>query len=199
VVGLAKIHPIKLEGIWEVGFALDVHTISSQFIGYDELGRERFQTERSVMGDLLYRLKYQSDIAVIPEMMEIITSVSDFNTIDVIVPVPPSNTGRKFQPVIEVAKAIGLRIGKPVHAGVVQKIKRTTQLKNVGDVEERKKILQGAFRIRSTGIYSGKTILLFDDLYQSGATLSAVTSVLYDQGKADSVKVLTLTKTRSSI
>ncbi len=198
---MAKIHPIKLEGIWEAGFALDVHTVRSQFIGYDELGRARFQTERSVIGDLLYRLKYQSDIAVIPEMMEIITSVSDFNTIDLIVPVPPSNTERKFQPVIEVAKAIGSRIGKPVHAGVVQKIKRTAQLKNVDDVEERKEILKGAFRISSNGtsICSGKTILLFDDLYQSGATLSAVTSVLYDQGKAGSVKVLTLTKTRSPV
>lgn len=194
---MAKIQPIKLEGIWKAGFALGEHTISSQFIGYDESGRERFHTERSVMGDLLYRLKYQSDIAVISEMMEIITSVSKFKTIDVIVPVPPSNTARKFQPVIEVAKAIGLRIGKPVHTGVVQKIKRTAQLKNVDDVEEREKILKGAFRIRTTGIYSGKTILLFDDLYQSGATLSAVTSVLYDQGKAGSVKVLTLTKTRS--
>jgi predicted amidophosphoribosyltransferase len=108
-----------LKGLWELGFALDEHTISSQFIGCDESGKERFQTERSVMEDLLYRLKCQSDIAVIPEMMEIITSFSDFNTIDFIIPVPPSNTGRKFQPVIEVAKAIGMRIGKPVHTGVV--------------------------------------------------------------------------------
>jgi predicted amidophosphoribosyltransferase len=45
---------------------------------------------------------------------------------------------------------------------------------------KKEKILQGAFRIRTTGIYSGKTILLFDDLYQCGATLFAVTSVLYN-------------------
>jgi len=75
VAGLAKIHTIKLKGLWELGFALDEHTISSQFIGYDESGRERFQTERSVMEDLLYRLKCQSDIAVIPEMR---TTANDY-------------------------------------------------------------------------------------------------------------------------
>lgn len=75
MAGLAKIHLIKLKGLWELGFALDEHTISSQFIGCDESGKERFQTERSVMEDLLYRLKCQSDIAVIPEMR---TTANDY-------------------------------------------------------------------------------------------------------------------------
>ena len=39
-------------------------------------------------------------------------------------------------------------------------------------------------------------ILLFDDLFRSGATLRAITEVLMQQGQAFTVRVLTLTKTR---
>jgi len=42
----------------------------------------------------------------------------------------------------------------------------------------------------------GRNILLFDDLYQSGATLNAITQSLKDKGKAKEVYALTLTITR---
>lgn len=40
-------------------------------------------------------------------------------------------------------------------------------------------------------------ILLFDDLYRSGATMNAITEVLYDEGYADDIYALTITRTRS--
>jgi predicted amidophosphoribosyltransferase len=43
---------------------------------------------------------------------------------------------------------------------------------------------------------SGKNLLLFDDLYRSGATVSAITELLKSQGKAKAVYLLTLTETR---
>ena len=192
-----EIHPIKIKGNWEVGYALDVHTKSSQFLGFDDLGRERFDTERSRMGELLYRLKYRGDRTVVQEILQLVLNFATFETIDVIIPVPPSHTNRPFQPVIEIAVAIGSRLNIPVLTNLVQKVKETPELKNVGDFEEREKILDGAFKVIPVGCLSGKTVLLFDDLYRSGATLSSLTAVLYDQGKAKSVKVLTLTKTRS--
>jgi len=85
-----EIHPIKIEGNWEIGYALDVHTKSSQFLGYDEFGKGLFDTERSQLGELLYRLKYRSDKSVIPEIVRLVTSFASFETIDVIIPVPPS-------------------------------------------------------------------------------------------------------------
>ena len=86
---------------------------------------------------------------------------------------------------------------QPRYALTRRPIKDTPELKNVEDFEERKKILKDAFTVRPVGVLSGQTVLLFDDLYRSGATLSSLTTVLYNQGKAKSVKVLTLTKTRS--
>lgn len=192
-----EIHPIKIKGNWEVGYALDVHTKSSQFIGYDDLGREMFDTERSRIGELLYRLKYRGDRTVVQEIVQLVLDFTTFETIDVIIPVPPSHTNRPFQPVIEIAVAIGSRLNITVLTNLVRKVKETPELKNVGNFEERKKILEGVFEVKPVGCLSDKTVLLFDDLYRSGATVSSLTAVLYDQGKATSVKVLTLTKTRS--
>lgn len=157
-----------------------------------------YETERSQIGELLYRLKYRSDQSVIPQIVRLVMAFAHFKTIDVIIPVPPSHTDQSFQPVVEVAKAIGAELNLPVLTDTVKKVKVTPALKNVEDVAERKKILQGAFEVSPQGVLSGKMVLLFDDLYRSGATLSSLTSVLYNQGKAKSVKVLTLTKTRSN-
>ena len=43
---------------------------------------------------------------------------------------------------------------------------------------------------------SGKVVLLFDDLYQSGATAGSVARVLKEQGNAAEICFLAITKTR---
>jgi competence protein ComFC len=43
----------------------------------------------------------------------------------------------------------------------------------------------------------GRRVLLFDDLYRSGATLSAAAHALQDEGKVAEVRVLAVTRTRS--
>ena len=47
----------KILGKWKEGFSLDLHTLSSVFIGDDEFGHPRFDTRRSEIGELLYKLK----------------------------------------------------------------------------------------------------------------------------------------------
>ncbi len=194
-----KIHPIKIEGNWDIGYALDIHTVSSQFIGYDEEGKQIFETERTKLGELVYKLKYRFDRSVIPEIVQIILSFATYKTIDVIIPVPPSNVHRSFQPVFEISKVLGEILKIPVLFDVIQKIKDTSELKNISDFEERAEILSDAFRVSSDVAIKGKTVMLFDDLYRSGSTLKAITRVLYDQGNVEKVKVLTLTRTRSKL
>ena len=78
----------------------------------------------------------------------------------------------------------------------VWKARETPQLKNIFDFDERLRLLDGAFEV-DRAIVEDKTVLLFDDLFRSGATLNAITSVLYDRGGARDILVLTLTRTRS--
>jgi len=110
---MVKIRPYKISGNWREGFALDLHTTSSEFMGHDEFGRPVFDTTRSEIGELQRRLE----------------------------------------------------------------------------------ILQDAFTIKAS-LVKGENILLFDDLYRSGATINAVSGILYKKGMVNCVDVLTLTRTR---
>ena len=49
---------IELLGNWKKGFAYDVHTLDSVYMGADEFGHDHWKTTRSEMGELVYRLKY---------------------------------------------------------------------------------------------------------------------------------------------
>ena len=77
-------------------------------------------------------------------------------------------------------------------------MKRTAQLKDLVEYDKRMAALDGAFMV-ATVRTEGKDILLFDDLYRSGATASVITKLLKNEGKAKTVRLLTLTRTRSKL
>lgn len=188
---------IQLKGNWKKGIALDLHTEKSEYLGMDDFGHEKFKTTRTEIGELLYNLKYKSEKKVIPDIIKYIKkSLNIVKDKDFIIPVPPSNRNRKFQPVFEIGDALSKEIGIPFIKNALFK-KSSTQLKNVTDLREREKILKNSISINSGIDFSEKNVLVIDDLYRSGATLRAVTDVLYKKGKAKNVFVLTLTKTRS--
>jgi len=195
---MVQINPKRITGSWTEGFALDFHTLSSDYIGDDEYGHPQFDTKRSEIGELLYRLKYRKDSSVLDD---IITTATQFIkstnwAVDSIVCVPPSRKGRKFQLVPPIAIGIGRVLGIDVCVDTIVKVKDTPELKNIFDFEERMRILKNGFQIRDP-VVAGNSILLFDDLYRSGATLNTVSSLLQREGKVKNVYVLTLTMTRS--
>lgn len=194
---MVDIRPTRIPGRFSNGFALDAHTTSSEFLGHDEYGHPRFESKRSEVGELLYKLKFRRDKNVIPEIAAVVGTFieSYLPKVELIVPVPPS-TPRPEQPVFLMIRAIGERIKVPVSEDCVWKVRDTPQLKDVFDFDERCRLLDGAFAVEPATV-RGKIVLLFDDLYRSGATLNAVTSVLYDPGGAKDVLALTLTRTRS--
>jgi hypothetical protein len=99
-----KINPRKLRGPWADGYALDVQTTGATFLGHDEYGRPRFDTVRSPLGELVYRLKYRGDRAGLQELVETAAGfLKNWGVkVDALVPVPPSRAGRKSQPVLSV-------------------------------------------------------------------------------------------------
>lgn len=102
---MANVNPMRIPGRWLQGYVLDYHTLSSEFLGYDEFGHGVFDTKRSDIGELLYRLKYRSDKAVMDAIVDTAFKfVASWKpTINIIVPVPPSKN-RVFQPVMEYQK-----------------------------------------------------------------------------------------------
>ena len=135
--------PRLIIGQWRKGYALDWQTISSQFAGYDEFGHPRFDTTRSEVGELLYRLKYRRDSGAVTDIVETaIKFLGKWNPpCDVIVPVPPS-THRPVQPVPVLSKAISERLNVPL-ADCVTRSRDIPELKNVSDLDERLQLLEG--------------------------------------------------------
>lgn len=160
----------------------------------------RFDTKRPPVGELLYQLKY-GRTQTAAQKQEIADQLADTAAhfvqnvwrlkIDAIVPVPPSNV-RSLQPVTVVAEALAARLGVPVCAGCLSKVKQTPQLKDITDYDKRKEALSGAFTV-APELTAGKTFLLFDDLHGSGATVGHIVEVLKNPGGAKAVYLLTLT------
>ena len=72
---MVEIKPKRIKGNWKDGFALDFHTVKSEYIGDDEYGHPQYNTTRSEIGELLYKLKYKRDNSV---LSDIITAASHF-------------------------------------------------------------------------------------------------------------------------
>jgi len=194
---LAKTNPQKINGKWQSGIALDVHTLSSTYMGVNEFGHEVYDTKRSEIGELLYRLKYKGDMAAAQEITDAAVAYlkPQLSKFDLIVPVPPSGT-RAVQPVITLAKGIGAKLGVPV-ADCLTTTRAATALKGVLDPAKRKELLDGLHAV-DTAQTKGRKVLLFDDLFRSGATMNAITDLLTTKGKVAAVRAFTITRTRSN-
>lgn len=195
-----EINPQKLEGHWNEGWALDLHTSSSHPIKDEDGNITGWDTKRPPVAEELYRLKYWKEqyrvAGIAKPASEFLDKYKSKWQIDLIIPIPPSDTKRDFQPVYEMAKSIGKLTSLPVDFTTLKKIKSTSQLKEIEDPDKRKEILKDAFSINLNAL-NGKDVLLFDDLYRSGETLNAVCDIIMNKGKARGVYVLTITKTRS--
>jgi len=188
---------IELEGNWEKGFALDLHTTKSIYLGVDEQGHKQFENERSDIGELVYQLKYQSNKAIIPKIVDYVNrSIKGLNTFDYFIPAPPSKS-RQTQPVSLITNALGQSLQVPVLENIITK-NNPEQLKDIEETAKREALLRESLILSEGTDLTGKKILLIDDLYRSGATLRAVTDILYNKANVNKVYVLTMTKTRTN-
>lgn len=194
---MVNIRPMRIPGRWREGYVLDYHTLGSTYLGDDEYGHPMFDTKRSDIGELLYRLKYRSDRAVLDEIVDAAAGfVRSWNPgVTLLVPVPPTRS-RAQQPVYLIAEALGGKIGVPVDRAGVSRVKETPELKDVYAYDERLRLLDGAHRVEAS-VVRGQRVLLFDDMYRSGATMNAITVALYEEGAVADVYALALTRTRS--
>jgi len=188
----------KLEGNWKSGIAYDLHTISSEYLGQDEYGHDRYDNTRSEMGELVYQLKYKNDQTVVGKITDLLLKIKGLDKIDAIIPIPPSKKNRTHQPVESIAVDLGEKLGVTVHCDCLEKIGNSKELKSMTDQKEREDELEKSMRISTKHNLTQKNILLIDDLFRSGATLRVATNLLYSEMNVKNVYVLTMTKTRKN-
>jgi predicted amidophosphoribosyltransferase len=187
---------LPLQGNWARGFAFDLHTTDSVFIGADENGKDKFENKYTEMGYLIYKYKYKRDRSALPAIMKILQSIEWRTKFDLIIPIPPTDWTRPFQPVTEIATALGASLNVPIMTDILIKT-GGKPLKNITDSHERENALRDTLAVHDDPRVHDKAVLLIDDLYRSGATLRIATDLLMKVAKVRVVYVLTMTRTRS--
>ena len=188
---------ISLQGNWAFVFAFDLHTAYSNHLGVDENWNDRFENIYTAMGYLIHSFKYKNNRSALPEIIKLLDKIEWPTKIDSIIPIPPTDNTRTFQPVTEIAIALGQSIGVTVLTDILVKMPGGRPLKNISDPQERENTLRETIAVTDDPIIHDKSILLIDDLYRSGATLRISTDLLMKVAKVRVVSVLTMTRTRS--
>jgi len=196
-----NIDPKWIIGNWSHGWALDQHTLCSTSDGSDGAGHPEFDTQRTELGEALFKLKYRNDrLQVEPiagTVADFVRGRSELADIKAILAVPPSDTRRSFQPVQALAERIGFLLGLPAPDDFLFKARATLPLKSLAGKHSRRMELDGVFDVLDQR-FAGLHLFLFDDLFRSGETLKAVTAALLFQANAAKVSVVAATSTRSN-
>lgn len=185
------LNPSRIYGIWDEGIVLDNHMLKSTFLGYDENGKEKFENIRTEIGELIYRFKYRKDRKCLLQIINLMKDILDKwqlkEKIDIVIPVPPSNKIREYQPVFEISKAIAEYLGKEYKLDVLSK-ESEFQVKDGYEISGTIMQMKKFERVSN--------ILVVDDLYSTGATLNEVCRVLRCDEDVGKIYCLALTRTK---
>ena len=124
---------------WKAGWSLDIHTIKST-----PLPGGGFDNEYTEIGKLMHEIKYQNAKNKIKPLTK---KIYDFmkkemrvtSHLSGIVPTPPSNTNREFQPVFKIAEELAKELKIPIFNDCLVKTKNTPRMIGITDKEEKKK------------------------------------------------------------
>lgn len=169
-----KINPkLYLFGLWTRGIALDQYS-SNDF-------------QQTLIGELLDRFKFNNDeeagkilsslcsyaIRNLSEDKSLFTvhgAEAIFEKIDVIVPVPHKLEKEGDDYFFKLASEVGSALNIPVDFELITRKKPIEDIEPEVSADERFYSLKHTFSLKS-GKYSGKNILLMDDLFATGASL----------------------------
>ncbi|MBC8554718.1 MAG: ComF family protein [Candidatus Brocadiales bacterium] len=190
---------MKIKGDWNAGLILDWHVAKSEYLGHNQYGHPEYDTKRTAVGEALYLLKYRSDLKQIDTLAKTMTDAitQTFPTVEFVVPMPPSKQ-RATQPLTILAKKVAELLNIPIFENILLKDGNTPQMKDIKTKEEKIKALMGCFHINDAIENDGQwDVLIIDDLYSSGASLTAATQTMKTYGKVKNIYVAAFTRTRS--
>lgn len=167
----------------------------------------RFAFTRAVCGcraegivrESIHRFKYNREMYLGPHLAEWLIEAAqqwiDWQTVDAIVPVPlhpRKKREREFNQSEYLAAALSRHFDRPALVGQLRRVKDTVT-QTALDAGQRDRNLRNAFAARRMDAFSGKRLVLVDDVFTTGATLNSCARILCRAG-ASSVIALAVAR-----
>lgn len=190
---IIMLNPTRIYGEWTEGFVLDKHTESSVFIGYDEWDNPQFDTTHTELGELIYRMKYNghenTSLAIMDLCDDFLSEWLKKINVNVVLPVPPSYQ-RSQQPAFVLARAISNQYGIKYYDDVLVK----TSSEPSKNMDRSNKVVNIKLNRQAKKECS---LLLVDDLFDTGTTANACVKALRTDSKVKEVFFLAFTRRRT--
>lgn len=149
-----------------------------------------------IVRDMVHGLKYRDRLDLVPMMARWMAraGAEALAKADLVLPVPLHRRRffrRRFNQSAELARHIAREAGISYQPDLLLRVRNTSRQVGLGQ-KGRKRNVAGAFRVRDTArpALAGKRVVLIDDVYTTGATVSAASRALRRAGVAD-ITVLT--------
>ncbi len=187
----------EILGNWTLGYSLAKHVLHSVYIGENEWEHPEFDTTRSEPGEALFQLKYRDGFSQVePIAQQLYSSFSGyFGSSSLVIPMPASKV-RARQPVTEISRSLAQKMSIPCYENLLVKSKATLQMKDIESRDDKVSTLVSAFTINDL-LYAGLyDVLIVDDLFDTGSSLEAATTVLQEYGKIRNIYVAVVSRKR---
>jgi Predicted amidophosphoribosyltransferases len=124
--------------------------------------------------------------------LDFLQKVQCYNCVDTIVAMPPSKPNKRFDLPTYLAIKIAKKWGKTNLSNAVWTVRERLPIKNLA-LEDKLQALENTIQV-APDVFKGKTVLIVDDLYQSGISINYVALLLLEAG-AENVVGLACEKT----
>jgi competence protein ComFC len=181
------IDPVPLIGEFDHGLALDYY-------------REVDSDKRTLIGQHLHRFKYKGNeesgqiLSIL--LKSLLTEVNlpmkpDYSTC-----VPVTLKGRRLSPMNYILSRIDSDYTEPFITNLILRRKVAPPIKTISQYQERKETVNKMFCVNEKYDLFDKTILLFDDIRNTGLTLNECSRILKEAGAAYILAVTLVTTQR---
>ena len=136
---------------------------------------------------LVHALKYRDQSALAPIMAGSMGLIARDEGLaaDVILPVPLTaarQRQRGYNQASLLAKEVARALNTPILPRALRRTRSSPPQAQTASAEQRRRNVEGAFRVSRTELVAGKRVLLVDDVITTGATLDACSRVLLAAG-----------------
>lgn len=177
----------RLKGIFDEGYALGLH---GRYVGGTY--------EHTELGGKVYRFKYGGEKALVEplsqEVVDFLRRKKFSSKLSSVLAVPSTVRDRPYDPMTLLAEHVAKSLGLADLSQALLKARNTLPQKELTSLAKKRANVRGAFRIARCEAVKGQSLLILDDLYDSGITLNEVCQTVRKAG-AKAVYALALTRT----